>query len=147
MYDEPADLIASHEATLDTLGLLLGDSSSEVSRGKGWTISEIVNHMLDTERRFVGRVGRMRRESNPAMRIMPDADYTKLSVLRAWKQFYDLRRRHIRLLRSLKPDEWDRPGVLTPVGDITIASLTRHAAAHDVTHIAQIARRLSGRTD
>lgn len=147
MYDEPADLIASHEATLDTLGLLIGDSSAEVSGGKGWTISEIVNHLLDTDRRFIGRIQRMRRENNPKMRILPDPDYKQLSVLKAWKQFYDLRRRHIQLLRSLKSNEWDRPGVLIPVGDITIASLTRHAAAHDSTHIAQIARRLSGRTD
>ena len=146
MYDEPAELIATYEATLDTLGLLMGDASSEVVGGKGWTISEIVNHLLDTDTRFIGRVQRMRRENNPTMRILPGPDYKKLSVLKAWKQFYDLRQRHVRLLRSLSPDEWNRPGVLPPVGDITIASLTRHGAAHDATHIAQIARRLSGRT-
>lgn len=145
MYDEPADLIASYEATLDTLGLLLGDASSEIAHGQGWTIAQIMNHMLDTERRYISRVRRMRREANPRMRVMPDPDYRKLSVLRAWKLFYDIRRTHVRLLRSLKPDEWSRTGVLVPVGDITIASLIRHAAAHDATHIAQIARRLSGR--
>jgi uncharacterized damage-inducible protein DinB len=145
-FDEPADLIGSCEATLDTLGLLIGDMSEEIQDTDGaWTISEILNHLLDTERRYYGRVRRMRREHRPRMRIQPDPDYKKLSALRAWTLFYELRRRHLRVLRSLKPDEWRRSGILTPIGRITIASLVRHMAAHDAMHSAQIARRLSGR--
>lgn len=146
-FDEPADLISSCEATLDTLGLLMGDISEEVQDREGaWTIAQILNHLLDTERRYYGRVSRMRREHRPKMLIMPDPDYNKLSPLRAWTRFYELRRRHLRMLRLLKPDEWRRSGTLTPVGRITIASLVRHMAAHDAMHTAQIARRLSGRS-
>lgn len=146
-FDEPADLIGSCEATLYILGLLLGDMSQEVQETEGvWTIAEILNHLLDTERRYHGRVRRLRREHRPRMRILPDPDYTKLPALRAWSLFYELRRRHLRLLRSLKPDEWRRSGTLTPIGRITIASLVRHMAAHDAMHSAQIARRLSGRS-
>jgi uncharacterized damage-inducible protein DinB len=145
-YDEPADLIGSCEATLDTLGLLLGDLGEEVEETPGaWTIAEILNHMLDTEQRYVGRIRRMRRELKPKMRMMPDPDYKKLSALKAWTQFYELRKRHVRLLRSLKPAEWRRSGTLTPIGTISIASLLRHLAAHDAMHTAQIARRLSSR--
>ena len=147
-FDEPGDLIGSCEATLDTLGLLIGDMSDEVQdRGGAWTIAQVLNHLVDTERRYYGRVRRMRKEVNPQMRIQPDPDYTRLTALRAWTQFYELRRRHLNLLRSLKAGEWDRQGTLTPVGDITIASLVRHMAAHDSMHAAQIARRLSGRTE
>jgi uncharacterized damage-inducible protein DinB len=147
-YDEPADLIGSCEATLDTISLLIGDLSEEVPEQPGsWTIAEILNHLVDTERRYLGRVRRMRREHKPEMKIMPDPDYTKLSVLKAWTQFHDLRQRHLRLLRSLKPAEWRRSGSLAPIGQVTIASLVRHMAAHDATHTAQIARRLSGRQD
>jgi uncharacterized damage-inducible protein DinB len=145
-FDEPADLIGSCAATLDTLGLLIGDMSEEIQDTDGaWTISEILNHLLDTERRYYGRVRRMRREHRPRMRIQPDPDYTKLSALRAWTLFYELRLRHLRVLRSLKADEWRRSGTLTPIGRITIASLVRHMAAHDAMHAGQIARRLSGR--
>ena len=145
-FDEPADLIGSCEATLDTLGLLLGDLGEEVAETPGaWSIAEILNHLLDTEQRYVGRVRRMRREVRPGMRIMPDPDYRKLSALKAWTRFYELRKRHLRLLRSLEPAEWRRSGTLTPVGKISIASLVRHMAAHDAMHTAQIARRLSGR--
>ena len=146
-FDEAADLIGSCEATLDSVGLLVGDLSEEIQDSDGaWTIAQILNHLLDTERRYYGRVRRMRRELRPQMRILPDPDYTKLSALRAWSLFYELRRRHLRLLRSLRADEWRRAGTLTPVGRITIASLVRHMAAHDAMHSAQIARRLSGRT-
>jgi uncharacterized damage-inducible protein DinB len=146
-FDEPADLIGSCEATLDTLGLLVGDMSEEIQDGVGaWTIAQVLNHLLDTERRYYGRVQRMRRELRPKMRIMPDPDYTKLSALKAWSRFYELRRRHLRLLRSLKRDEWRRSGTLSPLGRISIGSLVRHMAAHDAMHAAQIARRLSGRS-
>jgi uncharacterized damage-inducible protein DinB len=146
-FDEAADLIGSCEATLDILGLLVGDMSEEVQDIDGaWTIAQILNHLLDTERRYYGRVRRIRREVRPKLRIMPDPDYTKLSALKAWAQFFDLRRRHLGLLRSLKADEWRRSGTLTPIGRITIASLVRHMAAHDAMHAAQISRRLSGRS-
>jgi uncharacterized damage-inducible protein DinB len=146
-FDEAADLIGSCEATLDSVGLLVGDLSEEIQDSDAaWTIAQILNHLLDTERRYYGRVRRMRRERRPQMRILPDPDYTKLSALRAWSLFYELRRRHLRLLRSLRADEWRRAGTVTPVGRITIASLVRHMAAHDAMHSAQIARRLSGRT-
>jgi uncharacterized damage-inducible protein DinB len=50
-FDEPADLIGSCEATLDTLGLLLGDLSEEIAETPGnWSIAEVLNHMLDTEK-------------------------------------------------------------------------------------------------
>jgi uncharacterized damage-inducible protein DinB len=146
-YDEPADLIGSCEATLDTLGLLVGDMSEELQDRGAWTIAQILNHLLDTERRFYSRVRRMRKEANPQMRVMPDPDYTKLTALRAWSRFYELRQRHLKLLRSLKADEWNRAATLTPIGDITIASLIRHMAAHDSMHAAQVARRLSGRPE
>ncbi|MEA2629439.1 MAG: hypothetical protein QOJ10_1899 [Chloroflexota bacterium] len=146
-FDEPADLIGSCAATLDTLGLLVGDMSEEIQdRDGAWTIAEVLNHLLDTERRYYWRVRRMRRELRPKMRIMPDPDYTKLSALRAWSRFYELRRRHLRLLRSLKPEEWRRSGTLSTIGRISIGSLVRHMAAHDAMHAAQIARRLSGRS-
>jgi uncharacterized damage-inducible protein DinB len=145
-YDEPADLIGSAEATLDTIALLLGDISEEVQDTPGfWTIAEILNHLLDVERRYFSRVRRLRREKNPQMKVMPDADVTRLTALQAWKLFYELRRRHVRLLRTLRPAEWRRSGTLSPLGKVTIAAIVRHLAAHDAAHTAQIARRLSGR--
>lgn len=87
----------------------------------------------------------MRRQLYPRMKIMPDDDYTKLPALKAWTMFYELRRRHLRVLRTLKPAEWQRSGTPTPVGEITIDGLVRHMAAHDAMHTAQVARRLSGR--
>ena len=145
-YDEPADWIGSCEATPDTLGLLLGDLSEEIAETPGnWSIAEVLNHLLDTEKRYLGRVQRMRREDRPAMRIMPDPDYTRLPALKAWTQFYELRKRHLRLPRSLKPREWRRSGTLAPIGKVSIAGLVRHMAAHDAMHTAQVARRLSAR--
>jgi uncharacterized damage-inducible protein DinB len=147
VFDEPADLIGSCEALLDTLGLLIGDIREEIQDGgDSWTIAQILNHLLDTERRYVVRVRLMRRTKQPVMRVFPNADYTKLTALAAWSALYELRREHVRLLRDLKPSEWRRSGTLVPGGRVTITSLARHLAAHDAIHTAQITRRLSGRT-
>ena len=62
----------------------LGDLSEEIAEtGGNWSIAEVLNHLLDTEKRYLGRVQRMRREDRPAMRIMPDPDYTRLPALKA----------------------------------------------------------------
>lgn len=146
-FDEPADLVGSCEALLDTLGLLMGDIREEVQdRGDAWTIAQILNHLLDTERQYVVRVRLMRRVKQPAMRVLPNADYTKLTALTAWTGLYELRREHVRLLRDLKPTEWSRSGTLVPGGRVTIRSLIRHLVAHDAIHVAQMSRRLSGRS-
>ena len=145
-YDEPADLIASCESTLDVIALLLGDIGEEIQDRTGsWTIADILNHLVDAERRQFSRVRRMRREKNPQMKVQPDRDVTALTALQAWKLFYELRRRHVSMLRTLKPAEWRRSGTLSPLGKVTIAGVVRHVAAHDAAHTAQIARRLSGR--
>jgi uncharacterized damage-inducible protein DinB len=145
-YNEPADLVASCESTLDVIALLLGDIGEEIQDRTGsWTIAEILNHLVDAERRQFSRVRRMRREKNPQMKVQPDRDVTALTALQAWKLFYELRRRHVSMLRTLKPAEWRRSGTLSPLGKVTIAGVVRHVAAHDAGHTAQIARRLSGR--
>ncbi len=146
-YDEPADLIGTCEATLDTLGLLMGDIKEEVqdTGSDSWTIAQILNHLLETEQRYLGRVRRLRSERHPRMRVLPHGNYDKLPALKAWARFYRLRLEHIRLLRRLRPAEWRRSGSLEPVGRVTVASVVRHMAAHDAMHTAQIARRLSGR--
>ena len=121
-YDEPADLIGSCEATLDTLGLLLGDMSEEVrSLRRAWTIAQILNHLLDTERRYYGRVRRMRRRDG-ARRCAscPTPTTRSSSALRAWTLFYELRRRHLQAAalaeaRRVAPVRHARP----PLGDIT----------------------------
>ena len=145
-FDEVADLIGSCEASLDTVGLLIGDIKEEIQdRSDSWTIAEILNHLVDAERRQFSRVRRMRREKNPQMKVQPDRDVTALTALQAWKLFYELRRGHVTMLRTLKPAEWRRSGTLSPLGKVTIAGVVRHVAAHDAAHTAQIARRLSGR--
>jgi len=147
-FDETADLVGSYESQLDVLGLLVGDLSEEIQDGgEAWTIAEILNHLLDGETRYANRIRRVRGEAKPQMRVMPNADYKRLSALTAWTQLYELRLRNLELLKSLKKSEWKRSGTLTPVGRVTIESLVRHLVAHNDLHIAQIARRLSGRPD
>jgi len=63
-FDESADLIGSCEATLDTLGILIGDMSEEVQdRGGAWTIAQILNQREYIESEFqTGSVATMTKD-------------------------------------------------------------------------------------
>jgi hypothetical protein len=49
-----------------------------------------------------------------------------------------LRQANLRMFARLTPQQWDRCGIHTERGKVTMRELCRHMAAHDVNHIEQI---------
>ncbi len=144
---EHADLIAVYRATPDTLRALIKDLTSERARLGGggddaWSVSEIVAHLYDGEWPWFERVRRMREEDDPWLRVYPNADYSKPLLTESMAKFTALRAEHIAYLEALAPEEWQRTGRHETWGPISILWATRHLAAHDATHLAQIARRV-----
>jgi hypothetical protein len=51
-----------------------------------------------------------------------------------------LRRRGLDLLRSLRPEEWERAGMHSERGRESVRQITKLLAGHDLLHLRQIAR-------
>ena len=145
MYDEKRDLIASYRATPETLVVLLqnvDDVAATPREGDEWSIGEVVCHLRDAEQRMFERVTRIRDEDRPTLPVYPDDEYRGRSLGKTLEAFGSLRHEHARLLEELDPAGWSRTGIHEIEGELSILDITRHMAAHDAEHLAQIARQL-----
>jgi hypothetical protein len=111
-----------------------------------WSILEIVGHLRDMESEaYLARYRRILAEETPSL---PDADGDRLSLendyrsqklaglLRDWTK---LRRESLKLLKKVKPGEWERAGIHETAGRLTVTDLVRrHAVGNDQAHLGQI---------
>jgi DinB family protein len=115
------------------------------SPGK-WSIQEIVCHMRDMEQdAYLARYRRILDEENPLLKNIDGDAYAleseyrrmKLSdVLRDWKR---LRKETLKLLKSVKDEQWQRAGVHETDGPLTLETiLRRQAVGNDEAHLGQI---------
>lgn len=113
-----------------------------------WSALEIAVHLMDVESHTVDRVRRILSEEHPAL---PAWDHESLPA-RAYREGADpnvalrehaeLRHEHLRLLRGLSEQHWQRSARHETHGDITLTELEAHVAAEEVDHLAQLARLL-----
>ena len=111
-----------------------------------WSILEIVCHLRDMERdAYLGRYQRILAEDTPRL---PDIDgdvyslendYRSQKLGEALREWSRLRRECLRLLSSVKREQWDRASVHETAGRLTLADLARrHAVGNDEAHLGQI---------
>lgn len=127
-----------------TLEPLVSDLADERLRRKdgadGWSIPEIVAHLVDGEQAWFRRVRLMVEEDHPIMDRFPNLDYTKPTLQESMHVFRTLRQADVAYLDGLAPEQWGRGGVHSHWGEIDVLWAARHLAAHDADHLAQIAR-------
>jgi hypothetical protein len=144
MYDERGELITTLRSIPVTLAALvrqLDDARASIRPTRvAWSISEVVCHLLDGEQRTYERVIRIRDEARPTLPLFPDDEYRGRSLAPVLASFRALRLEHARLLDDLEPYAWSRTGIHEAEGVLSILDIARHTAAHDVEHLAQIAR-------
>ena len=151
MYDVPSESLAVLRATPDILSRLLaglGTPRAAELRGgdEDWSILEVVCHLRDAEERAIVRMRTLRDADDPRIAGYDqeawarERRYNDDDLGRALAAFVEFRRRHVAELEALVPGAWERGGVHEEHGRVTIAGHTLHIAAHDVVHLAQIAR-------
>ena len=63
----------------------------------------------------------------------------------AWLgMFRLLREANLRMFARLTSEQWERHGIHSERGKLTVRELCRHMAAHDINHIEQVRRILAG---
>jgi hypothetical protein len=116
-----------------------------------WSVSEILAHLADAE--IVGGF-RMRlilgAPGTPVAAFDQDSwvtsgHYEKRDPRKSVDQFRVLREANLALLKSLTPEQWKHYGMHSERGQETIEHIVRMFAGHDINHMQQIERILSGK--
>jgi uncharacterized damage-inducible protein DinB len=109
-----------------------------------WSIAEILAHLADTElvggyrmRSILGAPG------TPIAAFDQDKwaeaqDYSARDPYQSLEVFRTLRHANLRLLKSLKPEQWNHFGIHSERGQESIRQIVQMYAGHDINHLAQI---------
>jgi DinB superfamily len=116
-----------------------------------WSVSEILAHLADAEiaggfrmRLILGAPG------TPVAAFDQDAwvtsgHYEKRDPRKSVEQFRMLREANLALLKSLTPEQWKHCGMHSERGQESIEHIVRMFAGHDINHLQQIERILTGK--
>jgi uncharacterized damage-inducible protein DinB len=131
-----------------TIMTLIKDLSSEElarrPRDNKWSIVEILAHLAEDELTSTWRYRQMIEHDGITLEGFDQDLWAELGRYSAWsasealQMFRLLREANLRMLASLRPEQWERTGNHSERGKLTVRDLARHMAAHDINHIKQI---------
>jgi DinB superfamily len=142
--DRPVLESLGHTASrIESLAGALDAGRMEKSYAPGkWTAREILAHVADCE---VGIGFRLRQalaeENYPAQPFDQDrwaSRYAGLDGATALRSFVALRAWNLALIRSLRPQDLERPYVHGERGPESVALMIKLLAGHDLNHLAQL---------
>jgi uncharacterized damage-inducible protein DinB len=114
--------------------------------GQGWTVAEVIGHLLDCERLFVARAKLTMTQDNPALPFPPqDDDVAKgrynerapQAILDDWRQ---VRGEYIAYLETVPDEAWSREGTHPVYPPFSLNDQLFLACRHDLDHIEQMTR-------
>ena len=148
------DVYASTPATLRALLGGMPESTTSVAADEGWSIHDVVVHLTSLDPfSMVGRVRAILDDDDPIIPDLDEQEVLERSGLRG-QPFGDVldqmaRQRSDALvwLRALTPAQLARTGRHSAAGPLSAAEIIHHKAWHDLLHVGQICRMLSGPLD
>jgi uncharacterized damage-inducible protein DinB len=114
-------------------------------REGGWTVRQLVHHVADSHMNAYVRYKLALTEDNPTIKPykeaawaeLPDSRVTPIDVSLALVE--NLHARYVVLLRSLKPEEWEKTLTHPESGVMTLDVMLSMYAWHGEHHVAHIA--------
>ena len=152
-YVAERDPIAMQREAPHTLaGLIAGLSDSQLTRRPApdkWSVTEILAHLAEDELSSTWRYRQMLEHDGLELPGFDQDLWAKVGDYSSWKpqdalaMFQLLREANLRMFAQLTPEQWQHYGVHAERGKLTVQSLCRHMAAHDINHIEQVRRILA----
>jgi uncharacterized damage-inducible protein DinB len=127
-------------------GMSREQTSARPVAGK-WSTLEVVCHLADAEILYAERIKRVLAEDRPALASMdPDLYMARLAcqarAIEDELSVVDAVRRHVLgILKEVQPADFERVGVHSADGPLTLATLLRRIAAHIPHHARFIAEK------
>jgi hypothetical protein len=128
---------------------IAGLSSAALDRAEAtgkWSIAQVIRHLADSEVVGGWRLRLVLGQERPViMGYDQDAWVQRLAgayadVASTIDLLHALRASHVRLLRSLTPEQWAREGVHAERGPESVRMIAKLYAGHDLVHLNQIER-------
>jgi hypothetical protein len=144
---DPLDVLAATPAAVEALARSVDDATLRRPEREGkWSMLQVVRHYADVEVAQGWRFRMVLAEDSPAIqgwdqdlwmaRLWP-AESTLDDALKSWTA---AREANLRVLRTVKPDEWQRHGLHSERGTETLDFMVRLTAGHDIIHRRQLER-------
>ena len=108
-----------------------------------FSLREMLAHLADWEAVFLKRLTQTRDDENPTLQgldegqVALDHDYAHADPPECLARYLTGRGKIVAFLRALSPEQWERVGLHTEVGPITIAEQAVLIASHDGYHRQQ----------
>ena len=141
------DLISRTPRVLRALLVGLPDEVLYAPNDEGWSLKDIVAHLHDVEQgALAGRIRRMLDVARPLIHsIDPPArlvagGYAARGLDELLEDLERQRAEHVDWLRSLSGADLLRAGEHDQVGEIRVVDIAHQWAAHDMSHLRQVAR-------
>jgi hypothetical protein len=152
-YVEGKDFLDLQQQTPGIIAQLIdGVSAQQLGQRPApdkWSIVEILAHLAEDELTSSWRYRQMIEHDGTILAGFDQELWSRLGSYSGWNAteafqlFRLLREANLRMLASLKPEQWERSGNHVERGKLTVRELARHMAAHDINHIQQIERLLA----
>ena len=118
--------------------------------GDGWTISEVLGHLADTDSYFLARARALVDGSDPPAgsgrsvdERVKDAGYAEQDAMQLLQKWLDVKASYQAYMASLPEDDealWERPGRSADGGGFTLNDQLVLSAYHDLDHLHQIVK-------
>jgi uncharacterized damage-inducible protein DinB len=108
---------------------------------EGWSLNDVLSHLIYVEGRYQERLRRVVEEDNPTVpAIGPEDTPLDETAVTAdlLAQFKESRAETVGFLKSLSPGQWQRPAVHEQTGKTTLRFLVQILIEHDIEHLNQM---------
>ena len=141
----PVESLPETAARIEARARKLGADGLSRSWGAGkWTGMQILAHLADAEVGVGFRIRQVLAEENHRIQPFDESAwarrYENVDHEAALASFLALRRWHLPLLRSLRPEDFAREAFHPERGPETLGTIVRLLAGHDLNHLAQLER-------
>lgn len=139
------------QKTVETIGHIVHNTppaalNTFTDGADGWTVGEVVGHLLDADRIFFERAQKIVNEDKPALvvfdheRLVKENDYRHRDARETYATLLESRLAFIEWLKARSTEEWSRTGIHPESGEIELIDGLMQVGHHDADHLEQLTR-------